>query len=311
MQPLVSVIIPSYNCEKFIADTIESVLAQDYQNIELLVIDDGSTDNTQKIVKQYSNKLRLIIQPNSGVCRARNRGIAEAKGDFICLMDHDDYWYPDKISAQINAFKKYPEAGIVYSEFKLWYPNTDGIFPLPTDIADLYFGDDLDESLSGWIYHQLLLDCWVLTSTAMIRADLFNIYGNFDENLPYSEDWDLWLRFSNHVQFIKLKKTTTLYRQHGNQGNKKLRNIDYRTILLSNAKKKWGLCSRDNRCITEWQFRRQLAEYHASFGLNHLYLNGSFKLAIFSLLKAWLLYPLKPKYLAYIFAAYAGWRPKW
>jgi hypothetical protein len=145
----------------------------------------------------------------------------------------------------------------------------------------------------------------------MIRANLFTSCGLFDETLPYSEDWDLWLRFSHQFPFIKLKKVTTLYRQHIQQGNKKLRDIDYRTELLLKSKQKWGLCSRDGRCLTEWQFKRQIAEYHVSFGLYHLYQNGDFKLAVNSLLKGWLSFPLKLKYLAYLIAAFAGWRPNW
>ena len=311
MQPLVSVIIPSYNCETYIAETINSVLAQDYPSIELLIIDDGSTDDTCKIIEQYSNRLKLIQQQNAGVCVARNRGIREAHGDYICLMDHDDYWFPDKISLQIKAFQNHPEVGIVYSEFKRWYPNSNGLHP-PTDgFRDYHHESDIDEAFSGWIYHQLLLDCWVLTSTAMFRSDIFQTCGYFDESLPFSEDWDLWLRISLHQQFLKLRKTTTLYREHLEQGNKTLRPIDYRTTLLLKYKQEWGLCSKDGRCITERQFKRQLAEYQALFGLHHLYMDGDLKTAISSLLKAWLSSPFKLKYLAYLIAACAGWKPKW
>lgn len=311
MQPLVSVIIPSYNCESYIAETINSVLTQDYSPIELLIIDDGSTDNTCKIIEQYGNRLTLIQQSNAGVCSARNKGIKEANGDYICLMDHDDYWFPDKISLQVKAFQKHPEAGIVYSNFKRWYPDKDGKHPPTGNFRDNYNENDINEPFSGWIYHQLLEDCWVLTSCAMIRADVFETCGNFDESLPYSEDWDLWLRVSLQYPFIKLRNTTTLYREHLEQGNKKLRPIDYRTNLLLKYKKEWGLCSKDGRCLTEWQFRRLIGEYQALFGLQHLYMNGDFKIAIASLLKAWCSYPLKFKYLAYLAAALFGWKPQW
>lgn len=311
MSSLVSVIVPTFNGELYISETIDSILNQDYPCIEIIVIDDGSVDNTKNIIRSYGDKLRFFSQDNAGVCSARNRGIREAKGAYICFMDHDDYWFPEKISIQIEAFHEHPEVGVVFSEFLRWYPDNDGSFPPPKELQESVAGNEIDEALSGWIYHQLLLDCDVLTSAAMIRRDLFVECGCFDETLPYSEDWDLWLRFSNRFQFIKLRRTTTLYRQHLAQGSVKLRKIDYRTRLLFNAKRKWGLCSRDGRCLTEWQFRRQLAEYHAEFALHHLYYNGHFSLAVYSLLKAWLSFPFRLGYLAYLMAAFLGWKPRW
>jgi glycosyltransferase involved in cell wall biosynthesis len=311
MQPVVSVIIPSYNCERYIAETIDSVLAQDYPAIELLIVDDGSTDSTRAIVRSYDAKVRLITQDNAGVCVARNRGIQEAKGQFICLMDHDDYWCPGKISRQIRAFEEYPDTGIVYSEFIVWNPDPEGIFPAPACInKTLAENDGIDNELSGWIYHQLLLDCWVLTSTAMLRSEVFSQCGVFDEKLPYSEDWELWLRLSRNYRFVKIKKPTTLYRQHPNQGNKKVRPIDYRTQLLENSVQKWGLASQDGRHLTTSQFNRQLAEYHAAFGLHHL-MAGNKKIATQSLFKAWTCFPSRLKYIAYIAFGLLGWKPNW
>ncbi len=308
-QFLVSVIIPSYNCEEYIAETINNVLAQDYPYIELLVIDDGSTDKTLNIVQSYGDKLKLISQTNAGVCVARNRGIKESKGEFICLLDHDDYWYPEKISSQIKAFENHKEVGIVFSNFTLWESESGGNFPHPDSYNRASELDEIDQEYSGWIYHLLLLDCWVLTSTAMFRSEVFNKCGMFDESLPFGEDWTLWLIISREYAFLKLSLSTTLYRQHPKQGNRKVRAIDHRTVLLSNAKTKWGLSSPDGHCITPWQFRRQIALYHAQYGLYHLKANST-KIAFASLFKAWLTYPFKPKFLAYIIAGSFGWRQK-
>lgn len=310
MQPLVSVIIPSHNCEAYISETINCILAQDYSAIELLIIDDGSTDKTREIVLSYGNQVRLIVQENAGVCAARNRGIKEAFGHYICLMDHDDYWCPDKISRQVRMFTDYPETGIVYSAFTLWFSDSDGVFPQPNTIIKAIDNDGIDKEFSGWIYHLLLLDCWVLTSTAMLRSEVFHKCGVFDETLPYSEDWELWLRLSREFRFLKLSQSTTLYRQHRQQGNRKIRSIDYRTNLLINSVKKWGLCSRDGRCLSKLTFFRQLADYHSLFGLQHL-IAGNKNIAIRSLLKAWAAYPIKLKYLAYVFAGLMGWQPNW
>lgn len=311
MKPsVVSVVIPAYNCETYIAQTIDSVLSQDHKAIELIVIDDGSTDKTREIVRGYGHKLKLICQQNAGVCKARNRGIEAATGQFLCLLDHDDYWYPDKISRQLEAFANHPETGIVYSNFTWWFADESGRFPEPDRMSRMTGNRILDQEFSGWIYHQLLLDCWVLTSTALIRKEVFDRCGAFDESLPYSEDWDLWLRVSRVYPYQKLQNSTTLYRQHVQQGNKKVRSIDYRTVLLTEAVKKWGLCSPDNRCLDKERFYRQLADYHAAFGLHHLQF-GEKGTGLRSFYKAWKANPFKLKFLAYLTAGWLGWKPKW
>ena len=309
-KPTVSVIIPTYNCEAYIAETLNSVLNQTFQGLELIVVDDGSTDRTREIVASYSAPVRLISQTNSGVCAARNFGIREAKGQYICLMDHDDYWFPEKLALQVEEMSRDPETGLVYSTFIWWFPSAEGVFPNPDSFESASGSTGIDDEFSGWIYHLLLLDCWVLTSSALIRAEVFEKCGAFDESLPYSEDWDLWLRISQEYPFTKLKKPLTLYRQHPQQGNRMARSIDYRTELISKAAAKWGLCSRDGRCITKRQFRQNIARYHMEFGLNNL-ASGNLKVANRSFLKSWLKSPVKLKSLAYIPAALLGWRPKW
>jgi len=308
--PRVSVIIPSYNCEPFIAETIDSVLNQTFKNIELIVVDDGSTDRTQEIVASYGAPVRLIPQANARVCAARNRGIREAKGEYICLMDHDDYWYPVKLARQLEEFEAHPDAGAVYSAFIRWYPDSEGHYPVPESFELASYADNIDPDFSGWIYHQFLLDCWMLTSTAMFRAEVFDRCGTFNEALPYSEDWELWLRMSRIYPMIQLRRPTTLYRQHSQQGNLVVRDVDYRTKLLTESATKWGLCSSDGRCVTRRQFLTQLAAYHASFAFGHLQA-GNRKQAMSSFLKGWGASPANLKYLAYIGAVLLGWKPKW
>lgn len=309
-KPTVSIIIPAYNCETYITETINSVLNQTFKDLELIVVDDGSNDRTREIVASYGAPVYLLTQSNSGVCAARNRGIREAAGRYICLMDHDDYWVPDKLAMQLEEMTKQPEVGLVYSSFICWSPDEKGAFPDPDSYDAAPDPAGIDEEFSGWIYHLLLLDCWVLTSAALIRAEVFDKCGVFDESLPYSEDWDLWLRISQNYPFIKLRKPLTLYRQHLQQGNLITRSIDYRTELLSNAVRKWGLCSRDGRCITKRQFRQNIARYHMAFGFKHL-ASGNLNLANRSFLKSWLTSPVKLKSLVYIPAGLLGWRPKW
>lgn len=310
-RPIVSIIIPTYNCGLYIVETIQSVLNQSFKDIELIVVDDGSTDATREIVGSIDGPIRLIPQPNAGVCVARNRGIREALGKYICLMDHDDYWFPHKLERQVNLLETLPEVGVVYSSFILWHRDERcGEFPAAESFALTDTPDDFVPEFSGWIYHQFLLDCWMLTSTAMFRAEIFEQCGTFDESLPYSEDWDLWLRISRCYPFIQLRRPSTLYRQHAHQGNRVTRPIDYRTRLLRQAVAKWGFCSRDGRCLAKPEFYRKLATYHAEFGLGHLRA-GNRKEAVIAFLKSWITYPKNLKTLAYVPATLLGWRPQW
>lgn len=306
----VSVIIPSFNCESYIAETIESVLKQTYTNIELIVVDDGSTDKTVGIVSSYGTLLRLINQQNAGVCKARNKGISEATGDYICFLDHDDFWLPDKIELQLQAFQKNPDAGLVFSEYHRWFPNGDGHYPSPSTFMHQNRTGSTDPNFSGWIYHQLLLDCCVLTSASMLKKEVFEQCGCFDESLPFSEDWDLWLRISRDYNFVKLSDITTLYRQHPHQGSRSVRDIDYRTELLINTAKTWGLRSRDGRCLSKADFEHKLAFFSAEHGLNHMG-KGKKHIAIKSLIRAWVMHPTHIRYLAYLIAGILGWKPSW
>jgi len=306
----VSVIIPTFNGAQYIAETMASVLDQTRDDLELIVVDDGSTDRTREIVAGYGPPVRLVTQPNAGVSTARNRGIREARGAFICLLDQDDYWFPDKLERQLQAMAAHPQCGVVYSSFFPWQPDAAGIFPTPGSYDPSRYPDDIDPEYSGWIYHQLLIDCWMLTSTAMFRQDVFERCGSFDETLPYSEDWALWLVMSRTYPFVKLNRPSTLYRQHPRQGNRTLRRIDYRTRLLAAAVRQWGLCSRDGRCLDARTFARQLAAYHAEFAFHHLRA-GNRATAARSLVRAWVCHPSKMKYLAQCAAGLLGWRPNW
>ncbi len=312
--PLVSIVIPAYNCSLYIAQTINSILAQEGPNdIEILVVDDGSTDNTGEIARNLGRLVRVIEQRNGGVSAARNRGINEAKGEFIALVDHDDYWFPRKLINQLAAFQAHPDVDVVYSDFIRWRVDSDGKFKDPSAFASESLPQGVDDQFSGWIYHQMLLDSWVLTSTALVRSHSVLASGGFDNSLPFSEDWDFWLRISKESKFLKLREKSTLYRQHAEQGSRIIRSIDYRTRLLENASNKWGLCSQDGRCVPPNVFRRQLAKYSASFGLGHLSeRNGANRtLAAKSFLKAWAIDQSYLRSLAYLAAMAFGWKPKY
>lgn len=307
MNSLVSVVLPTFNAAGFLRQTIDSILHQAIENIDVIVVDDGSSDQTVEIARSYGKKVSVIAQANQGVCAARNAGLAEAKGKYICFLDHDDYWYPNKLKNQLLQFQKDPELGVVYSEFLRWPANADGEFQVPDSLPLFAESDAIDQGYSGWIYHLLLSDCWVLTSSAMIKVEALAKVGAFDLKLPYSEDWDLWLRLSQQYRFTKLSYPYVLYRQHVEQGSRTVRPIDYRTKLLSEASRRWGLSSKDGRCISRSDFKEQMYKYHCSYGFSRLSSNQRLK-AMESFISAWQYKPGNLKAFAYILLGLAGWK---
>lgn len=129
--PLVSVIMPAYNARPYIAEAMQSVLSQDYPNIELIVVDDGSVDGSAECAKMFGDRVKVIRQANAGVAAARNKGLDEAKGELIAFLDADDVWLPGKISAQVEYLRQHPETAVVYGTFLRWHAKADGTFDAP------------------------------------------------------------------------------------------------------------------------------------------------------------------------------------
>ena len=182
--PLVSVIIPTYNRGWIVKEAIESVLAQDFTDFELIVVDDGSTDNTSEILKEFESDIRVIRQTNRGVSAARNRGILASVGRWIAFLDSDDLWLPEKLSRQVDFFTTHADAMICQTE-EQWIRNGVRVNPRVRH-----------HKFSGLIFERSLELCLVSPSAVMIRKDLFDVVGLFDKSLPACEDYDLWLRVS-------------------------------------------------------------------------------------------------------------------
>lgn len=189
---MISIVIPLYNKEQSIAKTLDSVLSQSYTDYECLVVNDGSTDRSQEIVEQWictkqDNHFRLINKENGGVCSARNRGIQEAKGEYIALLDGDDLWDKDFLKEIVHMQHDFPEAGMWGINFAEMY-NGKLVRHLDTGLADGYRG--YVENYFGFV-HQSDLFC---SSSVVIRKEVFDRVGNFDERIRYAEDSDMWFR---------------------------------------------------------------------------------------------------------------------
>lgn len=197
--PTVSVIIPTYNRAGALKEAIDSIIAQDYDDFEIIVVDDGSTDNTQAILESY-HQVCVVRQDHLGVSAARNAGIARAGGPLITFLDSDDLWLPGKLSTQVVFFNTNPDALICQTE-EIWIKNGIKINPKKRH-----------KKYSGMIFERCLELCIVSPSAVMMRRRLFDKIGGFDETLPVCEDYDLWLRASYRFPVYLIKTPLVIKR---------------------------------------------------------------------------------------------------
>ncbi|MBI5550193.1 MAG: glycosyltransferase family 2 protein [Desulfobacterales bacterium] len=182
--PLVSVVVPTFNRAAQIGAAVDSVLAQSYPHWELIVVDDGSQDETPLMLSAYGERIRTIRQENRGVSAARNRGILAAAGEFIALLDSDDHWLPDKLAAQVAYFRQHPALMLCQTE-EIWVRNGRRVNPKTRH-----------RKFAGMIFEKTLPLCLISPSAVMLRRSLLDEVGLFDETLPACEDYDLWLRIT-------------------------------------------------------------------------------------------------------------------
>lgn len=196
--PAISVIIPTYNREDLLGKALESVLAQTLPAAEIIVVDDGSSDGTAELAGGYGNRVRYIRQENRGPAAARNRGIGAAGGDLLAFLDSDDRFAPDKLEVQARAMAEHPGYLISHTE-EIWYRR-----------GKLLNQKKRHRKPGGFIFPHCLRLCVVSMSTVMVRRELFDRIGCFDEELPCCEDYDLWLRTSVSFPFLKIEEPLTL-----------------------------------------------------------------------------------------------------
>jgi len=183
--PIVSVIIPAYNAAKFLAETLESALGQTLSDIEVIVVDDGSKDQTAQVAQSFP-AVRYVHQQNAGVSAARNTGAAHAKGEFLAFLDSDDLWHPDKLRQQVEALRQHPDSVFCRTEAA-----SD-----PTRQAEIQRGQRASGAPHELIpdFHTSFLVPYLTTSTVMVRRSAFEAAGGFDTRLRIAEDVDFYLR---------------------------------------------------------------------------------------------------------------------
>ncbi|MGQ9914670.1 MAG: glycosyltransferase family 2 protein [Thermogutta sp.] len=211
-RPLVSVVIPVYNGARFLEHTLRSVLRQTYQPMEIVVVDDGSTDDSCEVIRRTAPSAQLIRQPNHGVGVARNRGILESRGEFLCFLDQDDWWEEEKVERQAACFAR-PEVGLVHTAAR-YFADADGTWrTAPDATAD-------PAELTGRCRERLLQGNAICNSSVMVRRELFARTGLCSLKIRGNtvQDYDLWLRFAAVCEFAYVAEPMTVFRIHSAQG---------------------------------------------------------------------------------------------
>lgn len=211
--PPVSIILPVYNGEEFIEDAIESVLGQTYENWELIIINDGSTDNSEQIIKNFLSNNRLKYfenHGNKGISSTRNRGLKKSTGEYIAFLDQDDLWEKNKLEVSISHFNnKRDKLGLVYSEANILNCTEQ------SEIIRVSSGAPNGLPRKRFIEKLFLKNFIKSMSQVVISKKTFQEVGLFDERLSVADDWDLYLRLAGKFSFQKIPKVLTTIRRHG------------------------------------------------------------------------------------------------
>ena len=215
--PLVTVIIPAYNHELYIEEAMQSVVNQTYKNIELIIINDGSTDGTEQVITEFINNnpnynIQFVSKSNEGICRTLNRGLELADGSYVALLASDDYWAPERIEKQVSFMERNVNIGLVFS---------DHYFVRYNEVTDIKATDYKPQTRKSFknciqnenIYEKLLIENIIPALTVLIRKECLDKLGGFDNNLS-AEDYDMWLRIAKEYPIAFIDEPLAYYRVH-------------------------------------------------------------------------------------------------
>jgi len=218
--PLISTIIPTYNRAKLLKRALDSVLSQDWPNQEVIVVDDGSTDNTAEVLAAYGDRIKLVKQENAGPSAARNVGIEMARGEWIAFMDSDDEWLPNKLTMQMRYALKHPRYAMIYCDMS---EVVDGQLVYQSYLKN----GNYSHVGQGQIYKNLLHEYFIFTPTVLVKKEVFLDVGYFDTSMRLAEDRELWLRIAYRWQIGFLDHVLVLRHRHSENltANRYLYNI--------------------------------------------------------------------------------------
>lgn len=221
--PRVSVIIPTYNRGEMLVEALDSVLAQTFTDFEIIVIDDGSKDQTAKLIEPYLDRIAYRVQQNGGVAAARNHGIRLARAEYICFLDSDDKWKPEKLAEQVAIANAHPEYGLIATEIE----GFDETGPVAgRSKASMY------KIRNGQVLEHLLFSNWIQTSTVLVPARCLQRVGGFDEDVgQFGEDWLLWMRIAAEFPIYFVPDALVLYRMHDENLTSHKPELQYQSLM--------------------------------------------------------------------------------
>jgi glycosyltransferase involved in cell wall biosynthesis len=270
LRPIVSVIIPVRNGKDYLPEAVESVLSQSFTDFELLIVNDGSTDDDYGRYERLDPRIRVIHLSGNGVSRARNTGMSQARGRFFAFLDADDIWFPGKLKAQVNYLNKHAEVGVVFGGFFKWHADALGNFPPSETLAqDCEQLSEPEPERSGWLYTRLLNGMLVGMNTAIIRREVYEAIGGFDESMRQGEDYDFWLKASRVAEMHALNGTMALYRIHAASAMHRLSAENHLGNLLKAASMRWGLNTLDGQSLSLKSFHERLGGVHFDHAYSH------------------------------------------
>lgn len=238
----VTVIIPCFNRESYIRETIDSVLNQTYEPIEIIVIDDGSTDGSRDVLESYKDKIILLEHPgrvNRGQSAAINLGLDQSSGEYIAILDSDDLFLKDKIKIQVEFLDNNLDIGLVYSNG--YYIDEHG-----NQIAKMYYSDPIENSDP----ERVLMDCYFLVpNNSLVRRSVYHQVGGFDEDLRAAQDHDMAIRIAEKTKLAYIDDYLFLYRRHPDSISAKKADLRWRNgfIILNKAVKRYNYSFKSRR----------------------------------------------------------------
>ncbi len=246
--PRVSVIIPTCNRAHLLQEAVESVLNQTLRDFELIVVDDGSTDCTPHLLIKWKDQIRWVRQENAGVSRARNVGVRSSRGRYVSFLDSDDLWLRNKLEIQVAFLDANPQYAVCYTD-EMWIRKGRRVNP-----------GKIHKKYSGWIFEQCLPLCIISPSSAMMRREVLEAVGDFDESLPVCEDYDLWLRVASRYPIFFLDKKLIIKRGgHADQlSNRSWGNDRYRVLALEKQISQDHLMPHERRAALQMLHRKCL-----------------------------------------------------
>lgn len=233
--PRVNIVIPAFNAQDFIAETVRSALAQTMGDLQVTVINDGSSDATAERAACDDPRLKVISQENRGMSKSRNRGMGEVDSEFVALLDADDLWHPEKLRLQLEALRQRADHDFCYTAFDVWHGE-----PRPAYFAEPRAGQ-VDESLSGWIYPHLILDNYALPSSVVWRRSAWERLGGFLTDDQKTDDWEYLVRASTQHRFVRLAESFVLYRQHAVSLSRRIPPVNSHELMRSRLLQRFGM----------------------------------------------------------------------